>query len=151
MVQEIREHLGWAGRRMTRQRRIIFTNLAARKDHPDVDTLYEVVKGSIPKLSVQTVYRTIALFEDLGLVKRVAVHKGRIRYDAKMEPHSHFMCESCGAVSDVDFPEMPWVGSACRAGRLGAVHSCEVLLKGICHDCLADQSSAKKIGLAAAV
>ena len=135
-VQVISQKKGWQGKRMTRQRRLIYENLAARKDHPDVETLYNEVRPSVPKLSLQTVYRTIGLFEDLELVRRVAVCKGRIRYDADMRPHSHFLCEVCGLVLDVESPDGPWLEIACKAGRLGATRSFELLLKGTCHPCI---------------
>lgn len=126
----------WQGRRMTRQRRTIYERLAARKDHPDVETLYNEVRPSVPKLSLQTVYRTVGLFEELSLVRRVAVFKGHIRYDADMQPHSHFLCEVCGSVRDVESPDIPWLEIACKAGRLGAIRSYQLLLKGTCHSCL---------------
>lgn len=139
IVHSIKQNKEWQGKRMTRQRRMIFGDLAARKDHPDVETLYAAVKAMAPKLSLHTVYRTIGLFENLGLVRRVAVWKGHIRYDADMQPHSHFLCETCGAVINVESPEIPWLGIACQAGRLGAIRSFELLLRGPCHTCLEKQ------------
>ena len=135
-VQAILQKKGWQGKRMTRQRQTIYENLAARKDHPDVETLYNEVRPSVPKLSLQTVYRTVGLFEELSLVRRVAVFKGHIRYDADMQPHSHFQCEVCGSVRDVESPDVPWLSIACKAGRLGAIRCFELLLKGCCHSCL---------------
>jgi len=140
-VQMIRRKREWQGKRMTRQRRTIYECLAERKDHPDVETLYNDVRTSVPRISLQTVYRTIGLFEDLAMVRRVAVCKGRIRYDADMTPHSHFLCDECGAVGDVESPEIPWIGIACQAGRLGAIRSFELLLKGPCLVCLEKQSN----------
>jgi Fur family peroxide stress response transcriptional regulator len=134
-VEMIKENRAWQGKRMTRQRRIIYECLVNRKDHPAVESLYQTVKPKFPKLSLQTVYRTISLFEEMGLVRRVAIYKGHIRYDADMQPHSHFLCEDCGIVMDVQSPRIPWMDIVCEAGRLGAVQSGEVLLKGICHGC----------------
>lgn len=135
-VCAIKQKKEWQGKRMTRQRQMIFENLAGRKDHPDIETLHTAVKAKSPRLSLQTVYRTISLFENLGMVRRVTVWQGRIRYDAGMQPHSHFLCETCGTVLDVEFPEIAWLGIACKAGRLGAISSFDLLLKGTCHACL---------------
>lgn len=143
-VDKIKNKNGWQGKRMTRQRRMVYENLLNRDDHPDVEGLYEDVRSQIPKLSLQTVYRTVGLFEALSMVRRVAMHKGRIRYDAYMTPHSHFLCEDCGAVMDVDSPDIPWLAIVCRAGRLGAIQSGEVLFKGTCHVCL-EEPEAKQL------
>ena len=136
-VQAIREEEAWQGKRMTRQRRMIFENISARKDHPDVETLCEDVRGSVSKLSLQTVYRTVNLFEKMGLVQRVATWQGRVRYDANVQPHIHFLCECCGTVQDVDTPGLGGLDAASLASRYGSLKSIEILITGSCHPCLA--------------
>ena len=136
-VRNIQQHADWAGRRMTSQRRILYENLINRTDHPDVETLFRDMQGASPRISLHTVYRTVNLFETLGLVQRVATWQGRVRYDANVQPHIHFLCECCGTVQDVDTPGLGGLDAASLASRYGSLKSIEILITGSCHPCLA--------------
>ena len=75
------------GMRMTEQRRIIARVLAAASDHPDVEELYRRASVIDPKLSIATVYRTVKLFEDAGVIERHDFGAGRARYETIPEEH----------------------------------------------------------------
>ena len=75
------------GMRMTEQRRIITRVLAAASDHPDVEELYRRASVIDPKLSIATVYRTVKLFEDAGVIERHDFGAGRARYETIPEEH----------------------------------------------------------------
>ena len=75
------------GMRMTEQRRIITRVLAAASDHPDVEELYRRASVIDPKLSIATVYRTVKLFEDAGILERHDFRDGRSRYEELPESH----------------------------------------------------------------
>lgn len=87
--------------RRSRQRDAIYQYLAATDTHPSAEMIYSQLRFQIPDLSLGTVYRNLKLPETLGMVRRVASHSGRERYDACHGDHAHFLCRSCGSIRDL--------------------------------------------------
>jgi Fur family ferric uptake transcriptional regulator len=75
------------GMRMTEQRRVIARVLAAAEDHPDVEELYRRCAKIDNHISISTVYRTVRLFEDAGIIERHDFREGRARYETSAEGH----------------------------------------------------------------
>ena len=75
------------GMRMTEQRRVVARVLQAAKDHPDVEELYRRASAIDPNISISTVYRTVKLFEDAGVIERHDFRDGRSRYETLPEEH----------------------------------------------------------------
>ena len=75
------------GMRMTEQRRVIARVLADSADHPDVEELYRRCAAVDPHISISTVYRTVKLFEDAGIIERHDFRDGRARYEQIPETH----------------------------------------------------------------
>jgi Fur family ferric uptake transcriptional regulator len=75
------------GMRMTEQRRVIARVLADSTDHPDVEELYRRCAAIDPHISISTVYRTVKLFEDSGIIERHDFREGRARYEHATESH----------------------------------------------------------------
>ncbi len=75
------------GMRMTEQRRVIARALAQSADHPDVEELYRRCAEIDPHISISTVYRTVKLFEDAGIIERHDFREGRARYEQISETH----------------------------------------------------------------
>src|SRR5271169_970541 len=75
------------GMRMTEQRRVIARVLAEALDHPDVEELYRRCVAVDDKISISTVYRTVRLFEDAGIIERHDFREGRARYETAPEAH----------------------------------------------------------------
>ncbi len=75
------------GMRMTEQRRVIARVLAGSSDHPDVEELYRRCVAVDDKISISTVYRTVKLFEDAGIIERHDFREGRARYEQMREAH----------------------------------------------------------------
>ena len=75
------------GLRITDQRRVIAQILSEAEDHPDVETLHERAAAVDPKISIATVYRTVRLFEEAGILERHEFGDGRARYEAAHETH----------------------------------------------------------------
>jgi len=125
--------------RLTRQRLAIYRELRSRFDHPDVDHLYRAVKPRLPQISLFTVYRTMNALESADMVLRVATWKGHARYDGNVEEHSHFLCEQCGRLDDVEMKEgckeMRDHARLCKES--GEVHRVDVMMSGVCKDCIA--------------
>jgi Fur family transcriptional regulator, ferric uptake regulator len=75
------------GMRMTEQRRVIARVLAAADDHPDVEELYRRCSAVDDRISISTVYRTVKLFEDAGIIERHDFRNGRARYEQMPDSH----------------------------------------------------------------
>ena len=75
------------GLRITDQRRVIARVLSEAEDHPDVEKLHERAAAIDPGISIATVYRTVRLFEDAGILERHDFGDGRARYEAAAETH----------------------------------------------------------------
>lgn len=95
------------GLRMTEQRRIIARVLEASDDHPDVEELYARASKIDPKISIATVYRTVKLFDEAGILERLEFGDGRARYeDAEREHHDHLINLQTGEVIEFVDPEI---------------------------------------------
>jgi Fur family ferric uptake transcriptional regulator len=86
-ISEIEAKCAANGMRMTEQRRVIARVLAAADDHPDVEELYRRASAIDDRISISTVYRTMKLFEDAGIIERHDFREGRARYEPIPETH----------------------------------------------------------------
>lgn len=84
---DIERRCAATGMRMTEQRRVIARVLAAAEDHPDVEELYRRCVAIDNRISISTVYRTVKLFEDSGIIERHDFREGRARYEQSPESH----------------------------------------------------------------
>src|SRR3954465_16009131 len=84
---EIEAKCAASGMRMTEQRRVIARVLAAADDHPDVEELYRRCAAVDDRISISTVYRTVKLFEDAGIIERHDFRNGRARYEQIPDSH----------------------------------------------------------------
>jgi len=94
-----------AGRRLTSQRRLILEVLHESSMHLDADGLYDLVKFHDPDISLATVYRTLAVLKEMGLVEEHRLGEGHGHYELVHDsPHYHFTCLRCGRVTEFDTP-----------------------------------------------
>ena len=92
---------------MTDQRRTIAQVLEAADDHPDVEELYARASAADPRISLATVYRTVKLFEDVGILDKHEFGDGRARYEtADREHHDHLIDMNSGEVIEFVDPEI---------------------------------------------
>jgi Fur family transcriptional regulator, ferric uptake regulator len=95
------------GMRMTEQRRVIARVLARSADHPDVEELYRRCAEVDDRISISTVYRTVKLFEDAGIIERHDFREGRARYEQIPDTHhDHLINLRTGAVVEFQSDEI---------------------------------------------
>ncbi|WP_170477931.1 Fur family transcriptional regulator [Ruegeria arenilitoris] len=95
------------GLRMTGQRRTIAHVLQQSEDHPDVEELYARASAEDSGISIATVYRTVKLFEEAGILERLEFGDGRARYeDAERDHHDHLIDVQSGEVIEFVDPEI---------------------------------------------
>jgi len=85
------------------QRSAVAKYVLATDEHPTADRVFSVVRESFPWISRATVYNTLNLFVEKGLLRQQALTQGRVVYDPNTERHHHFIDDATGAIHDV-----PW-------------------------------------------
>lgn len=107
MGQTILKRSAAKGLRMTDQRRVIAEVLEGATDHPDVEELHARANAQDASISIATVYRTVKLFEEAGLLERHEFGDGRARYeDAERDHHDHLIDLQSGEVIEFVDPEI---------------------------------------------
>jgi Fur family peroxide stress response transcriptional regulator len=133
-----------AGIRITPQRVEIFKEVARTEEHPDAETILQRVRERMSNVSLDTVYRTLGLLEELGLVGKVDTLCDRARFDANREQHHHFVCVQCGLVRDFVRPEWDQCTVPKEVKAMGKVRSMHVQLRGVCAGCEARKQKRTK-------
>ena len=124
-----------SGLSLTHQRLEVAREIASTDAHPDTETVWREVRKRVPTISLDTVYRTLAALERIGLIARVDPTAEPARYDADLRLHHHFYCTRCGSISDVHLPTLE--ASALRELAVGleGVQSVQLQLRGLCMTC----------------
>lgn len=131
-VQRIHQN----GRRMTQQRQIVLNILNENPGHLDAEAVYELARKVDAKISLATVYRSLAMLKEVGLVKEnhLGEHHGHFE-PALGEPHFHFTCEACGKISEFKAPEvLREIRKVCDRNHL-QIFEIDLLLSGLCPEC----------------
>ncbi len=125
-----------AGIKLTHQRIEIFREIAQTVDHPDADQVFQRVKDRIPTVSLDTVYRTLWLLNDLGLLVTLGSSRERTRFDANLNRHHHFVCGKCGFTRDFFSNDLDNISLPDSVGSLGEIETTHVEVRGICRKCI---------------
>jgi len=88
------------GYKLTSQRLAICKFILSRKDHPTANQIYQALKEEYPTISLGTIYKTLHLLKELGLLQELGFNEGSIRYDPDMELHMNMVCSKCGKIYD---------------------------------------------------
>jgi Fur family peroxide stress response transcriptional regulator len=112
--------------------------LMVNKNHPTVEQIYSSLKKLFPTLSKATIYNSLNLFVEKGLVQPITIEETEIRYDSTVESHGHFKCECCGKIYDfgIDIDSIPSSGL-----DNFIIYSKEIYYRGICRNCADVKSS----------
>jgi len=137
MNDDIREMLEQHGVTPSFHRMKIYKYLRTHRTHPSADEIYMDIVRVIPTLSKTTVYNTLKVFLDKGLVTAVTIEENEVRYDAHTSFHAHFKCLACGMVYDIDKATSithteSLVGRTIQGHKVTEAH---LYLRGICRIC----------------
>ena len=129
--------------RYSKKREAILTAIRSTNCHPSAELVYQTLKPEHPDLSLGTVYRNLIFFQQRGDIQSVGVVRGQERFDAVTSPHSHFVCNSCGAVSDLHNIQLDADLNRSVSQQYGlAVERHELTFYGLCPECM--QKNKKK-------
>ena len=124
-----------SGVKLTHQRLEIFRELARSEDHPDAETLFRAVKKRLPTVSLDTVYRTLWMLRDLGLVTTLGPNRDAVRFDVNLDRHHHYVCVRCGTVRDFTSEALNGIRLPDSLGDLGSILDAQVEVRGLCANC----------------
>jgi Fe2+ or Zn2+ uptake regulation protein len=122
------------GLRVTAQRVVINDALRAAGRHLTADQVRDAVQERLPGVSLPTVYATLELLEELGLVRRIHTPSALL-FDPRSDEHAHALCRCCGRVEDLDVA--PPATAALRAAEAAGFSAAgaETLVVGLCAGC----------------
>jgi Fur family transcriptional regulator, peroxide stress response regulator len=123
------------GVKATHQRTEILRELTGSEEHPDAETILVRVRQKIPAISVDTIYRTLRLLEDSGVIARVGSIRDRTRFDANTDRHHHFVCTECGMIGDFYSDAMDRLPVPREVSEMGSIAGVYVELRGVCRKC----------------
>ncbi len=122
------------GKRYSKQRELIYQAVCSSRQHPTAEMVYQWLKPDNPNLSLGTVYRNLNLLADEGFLTRMPFPIER--YDANLEPHTHFHCKRCGGIFDLEIVYDPEMDTAAAEKAPGfRVDRHELLFTGLCDRC----------------
>jgi len=99
IIEKLREQ----GYRLTPQRAMILSIIEESDRHISAEEIYAQVAARYPQVNISTVYRTLELLKQLGLIYETDLSEGRVRYHPEGKGHHHHLvCQNCGAIIDID-------------------------------------------------
>ena len=119
--------------KLTPQRQLLFNLLHENDSHPTAESLFEIASKQMPGISLRTIYQTLGELAEMGELQLVDLGNGATRFDPNMGEHQHFVCDSCGAIHDVDITSAPRLRAGSADGF--AVEEIGVVFHGRCNRC----------------
>ena len=139
-VEHFKEAARQAGVKLTHQRLEIFREVAASLEHPSAEAVLKALRPRMPTVSLDTVYRTLWLLSDLGLVSTLGPRRESVRFDANLQHHHHYVCVRCGLARDFESAELGALRIPKSVQELGSIASTHVEVRGVCRRCAEQQA-----------
>jgi len=136
MVSRLRS----SGKRITPKRKLLL-RIIEQNAHLDAEEIHRIAQKDRPQIGLATVYRTLSLLKDLGIVRATDLGENHDHYEIRSEEHVHLVCSLCGRITDVPVPSA--VHKAAKNEEF-AVQSTHFEMFGTCRSCLDKQASSTK-------
>jgi Fur family ferric uptake transcriptional regulator len=135
-ARDFRLALKERGLRMTPQRQLILDAVAALHGHISADQVYQQVIRQFPDVNVTTVYRTLEVLEELGLMRHTHFHDGVAQYQRTDEaPHHHLVCTVCDGDTELDLEILEPLAKEIRRRYGFKSDLAHTAIVGVCHAC----------------
>lgn len=137
---DIAQKLRSEGLKVTPQRIAIYNMVYGQNIHPTAEMIYQSLREDHPSLSLATVYKTMELFEKIGLVRVLDMGDSMSRYDWDTRNHPHIRCTVCNRVDDLHGIHTAPISQEVAEMSEYRVLSQQLAFEGICPHCLKEQS-----------
>lgn len=124
------------GLKLTHQRLEIYRELLHFANHPTAETIYNRVRRHIPTISLDTVYRTLALLEEAGMIVRIQSPESHARFETDSAPHHHLLCKKCQQITDFTWHAFDTMPPPPALQTWGEISRKNIVVEGVCNDCL---------------
>ncbi len=121
--------------KLTHQRLEVFRAILSTRNHPSAEELHKKLQLRLPTIAIDTVYRTLATFDELGIVRKLHIMNEKTLFDANLDRHHHFICTLCKAVEDIYWPEFDNTHLPAVFEEMGSIRSRHLELHGLCKEC----------------
>lgn len=122
--------------RNTIQRQVVLSAVKDLKNHPTSEEVYSYIKPKFPSISLGTVYRNLNMLSETNEIRKISANDNAVRFDFMLEDHHHFQCKECGCLLDVFMEYDHTINDSLEKKHNFKIDSCDVLLSGVCKDCL---------------
>lgn len=139
-IDKLKSNLKEKGYKLTPQRRAIVDNIIKNEgSHLTTEELYDLVKKECPEIGLATVYRTVQLLEELGVVSKLDLNDGCYRYELvridENHQHHHLICSNCGRVIEVQGDLLEVLEHEIESKYDFKIKNHSVKFYGTCYDC----------------
>ena len=124
------------GLKLTHQRLEIYRELLTSRDHPSVESLFQRVRKRIPTISLDTVYRTLGMLEESGMINRIQTSGGLARFEPDEGVHHHLLCKQCQKIEDFTWKSFDAMPMPPELDQWGNIEARNIVVEGICKSCL---------------
>ncbi|WP_127161217.1 Fur family transcriptional regulator [Veillonella sp. VA137] len=136
IAQKLREE----GYKVTPQRIAIYNVLYAENNHPTAEMIYQSLREDHPSMSLATVYKTMEIFERIGLVRVLDLGDDCSRYDWDIRNHPHVRCTMCNRINDLHDVQVNCLREEVARHSEYEITGLHVSFEGICPECLRKSS-----------
>ena len=133
-----------AGLKFTPQRMAIFRQITTSCCHPTAEAVWKGLRGKMPGLSRDTVYRTLDTLGRLGVVMRLPLDANSVHFDGNTEEHHHLVCRRCARIEDLYWPALARIKPPSEVASWGRIERKTIQFNGICKGCLSETQSKAK-------
>ena len=146
-MENLKTKLKESGLKITPQRRAIINILLDNENrHLSSEEIYDLVRENCPEIGLATVYRTMQLLDEIGVIYKLNLDDGCIRYEIDLNKsechnHHHLICKTCGKIIEVEDDLMDSVEKEIQSAYKFKILDHDVKFYGLCEDCNKDISS----------
>ena len=122
--------------KITPQRIAVYHAIRGNRDHPNAETIYKILSPTYPTISLATIYKSLELFVELGLVQLINIGENSFRYDCNTECHPHLICTSCQKIIDLDNEFLQHLSKKVENLTNYNISDQQICFYGTCPECL---------------
>ena len=142
LLEDLQQQLKEKKIHLSHQRLKVLEYLVQNRCHPTVDQIFTSLQAEISTLSKTTVYNTLRVLAEAGLVRVITIEDHETRYDVLTKDHGHFKCESCGKIYDFKIDTSALVSRDLDCFK---IYDQNVYFKGVCPACLSNETKSNDL------